>query len=118
MSGLLGRVLLDKMMPVCYNRFTLIKKEFVMRNLTAYIDQKNRWNAIFKGEQFEVKTVNGRIRVAQSIDSELSPENLTCDGELSRSQINARYRQLTAVAKELIALDPGTAQYMYEFSEA
>jgi hypothetical protein len=66
----------------------------------------------------DVRSHEGRKRVAQSIDSELSPENLTCDGELPRSQVNARYRQLTAAARELIALDASTAQYMYEFSEA
>lgn len=89
-----------------------------MRNLTAYVKQKNEWTAIFNGYPMDVRSHEGRKRIAQSIDAELSPENLTCDGELSRSQINARYRQLTAVAKELIALDPGTAKYMYEFSEA
>ena len=89
-----------------------------MTSLQAYINQKNKWNAIFKGEQFELETAQGRQRVAQSLDADLSPENLTCDGELPRSQVNARYRQLTAAARELIALDPSTAQYMYEFSEA
>lgn len=87
-----------------------------MRSLTAYVKQKNEWNAIFKGEQFEVKTAAGRRRIAQSIDAELSPENLTCDGELPRSQVQVRYRQLTAAAHDLIKLDPSTAQYMYEFS--
>lgn len=89
-----------------------------MKNLTAYIAKKNAWNALFKGSVLEVQTAEGRRRVAQNIDSELSPENLTCDGELSRSQVQARYQQLTAVAKELIKLDPSTAQYIYEFSEA
>lgn len=89
-----------------------------MRNLTAYIKQKNEWTAIFNGYPFEIKTAEGRKRVARSIDSELSPEHLTCDGELPRSQVQARYRQLTAAARDLIALDPSTAQYMYEFSEA
>ena len=28
------------------------------------------------------------------IECKLSPENLTCDGELSRSEINRRYRDL------------------------
>jgi hypothetical protein len=88
-----------------------------MKALNAYIDQKNRWNAIFKGTQYEVSTAEGRKRVAQSIDGELSPENLTCDGELPRSQVQARYRQLTGAAKDLIKLDPSVAQYMYEFSE-
>jgi hypothetical protein len=89
-----------------------------MRNLTAYMKQKNEWTAIFNGYPYEVKTAEGRKRLALTIDSELSPENLTCDGELSRSQVNARYRQLTAAARDLIALDASTAQYMYEFSEA
>jgi hypothetical protein len=87
-----------------------------MKALQAYIDQKNKWNAIFKGEQFEVKTAQGRQRVAQSIDADLSPENLTCDGELPRSQVQARYRALTAAAKDLIALDPAVQQYIYEFT--
>jgi hypothetical protein len=66
---------------------------------------------------YEVKTAEGRKRVAQSIDSALSPENLSCDGELPRSQVQARYRALTGAAKDLIKLDPSVAQYMYEFSE-
>jgi hypothetical protein len=86
-----------------------------MKALTAYIDQKNKWNAIFKGRQYEITTAQGRQEVAKSIDSELSPENLTCDGELPRSQVQARYRSLTAAAKDLIKLDPTVAKYMYEF---
>jgi hypothetical protein len=37
----------------------------------------------------------------------LSPENLTCDGELSRAQVQARYKELMAVAHDLAQLDPG-----------
>jgi hypothetical protein len=88
-----------------------------MKALQAYIEQQNKWNAIFKGEQFEVKTAQGRKRVAQSIDAALSPENLSCDGELPRSQVQARYRALTGAARDLIKLDPSTVQFMYEFSE-
>lgn len=89
-----------------------------MRNLTAYMEQKNKWQKLFKGPQYEIQTARGRQVVAACLDSDLSPENLTCDGELPRSQVQARYRQLTAAAKELIALDPGTAKFMYEFSES
>ena len=88
-----------------------------MKALQAYIDRKNQWNSMFKGEQYEIKTASGRKRVAQSIDCDLSPENLSCDGELPRSQVQARYRALTGAAKDLIKLDPSVAQYMYEFSE-
>ena len=87
-----------------------------MSALQKYIDRQNSWNAIFKGKQFEVKTAEGRKIVAEHIDSALSPENLTCDGELPRSQVQAKYRELTGAAKELIKLDPSVAKYMYEFS--
>jgi hypothetical protein len=88
-----------------------------MKALNAYIDQQNNWNAIFKGVPFEVHTAHGRKRVAQNIDAALSPENLSCDGELPRSQVQARYRSLTAAARDLVKLDPSMAQFMYEFSE-
>ena len=87
-----------------------------MKALQAYIDQKNKWNALFKGEQFETKTAKGRQRVADMIDAALSPENLTCDGELPRAEVARRYRELTAAAKDLVKLDPSMAQFMYEFS--
>ena len=85
-----------------------------MKALQAYIDQKNKWAAIFKGAQYEIKTAAGRQRVADSIDAELSPENLTCDGELPRSQVQARYRSLTAAARDLQKLDPSIK--FYEFA--
>jgi hypothetical protein len=90
-----------------------------MKALQAYIDKHNRWNSLFSGNVvvYEVKTADGRRRVAQSIDAALSPENLTCDGELSRTEVNRRYKELTSAAKDLIKLDPSVSQYMYEFSE-
>ena len=38
-----------------------------MTALQAYVSRKNKWNAIFKGEQFELDTAEGRQRVAQSL---------------------------------------------------
>ena len=85
-----------------------------MTALQAYINQKNKWNAIFKGEQFELETAQGRQRVAQSLDADLSPENLTCDGELSRAEINRRHKVLTAAATEFARMDPAAAKAIYE----
>lgn len=85
-----------------------------MKELKAYVEQKNKWNAIFKGRQFELQTAQGRQEVANSLDSDLSPENLTCDGELPRSQVQSKYRQLSRAAEQLMKLDP--AVKMYEFS--
>ena len=86
-----------------------------MKNLTAYLDQKNRWNAIFSAPALSLDTAEDRQRIAEIIDSELSPENLTCDGELSRTAVQQRYRQLTAAARELQQLDPAVT--FYEYSE-
>ena len=85
-----------------------------MNALQTYISNKNRWNAIFKGEQFELESAEGRKRVAQSLDADLSPENLTCDGELSRKEIEMRYRLLRDAAVQLAALDPVAAKAIYE----
>jgi hypothetical protein len=85
-----------------------------MKALQKYIDQKNHWNSIFKGEQYEITTHAGRQRVADMIDSALSPENLTCDGELPRAEVNRRYKELMTAAKQLKQLDPSVKFYEYE----
>ena len=90
-----------------------------MKALTTFIDNKNRYASLFKGQRteplYEIQTAQGRKRLAEVIDCALSPENLSCDGELSRTEVNRRYRELTAAARDLIKLDPTVAQYMYEF---
>jgi hypothetical protein len=77
-----------------------------MKQLQAYVDSKNKWNAIFGSKQYDLSNAADRKQLAECIDSELSPENLTCDGELSASQVRARYRSLITVANELRAFDP------------
>jgi hypothetical protein len=84
-----------------------------MKALNAYLDQKNKWNKLFKSKQYEIATAKGRQEVADCIDAELSPENLTCDGELPRSQVQARYRALTSAARDLQKLDPSVKFYEY-----
>ena len=87
-----------------------------MKALAKFIEQKNHWNSFFQGEQYEIATAAGRQRVADMIDSCLSPENLTCDGELPRSEVNRRYKELMTAAKQLRSLDP--AVKFYEYDEA
>jgi hypothetical protein len=77
-----------------------------MKQLQAYVDSKNKWNAIFGSKQYDLSNAADRKQLAECIDSELSPENLTCDGELTASQVRARYRSLITVANELRAFDP------------
>jgi hypothetical protein len=83
-------------------------------SLTAYVDRKNSFAKIFGSRQLSLQNATDRQAIADSIDSDLSPENLTCDGELSRSQVQARYKALTKAAKELQKLDPSVK--FYEFA--
>ena len=85
-----------------------------MKALQTFIDQKNHWNSFFKGKQYEIQTAKGRQEVADMIDSALSPENLTCDGELPRTEVNRRYRELVTAAKQLKKLDPAVTFYEYD----
>ena len=83
-------------------------------SLTAYVDRKNSFAKIFGSRQLSLQNAADRQAIADSIESDLSPENLTCDGELSRSQVQARYKALTKAAKELQKLDPSVK--FYEFA--
>ena len=85
-----------------------------MKALQNFVDQKNRWNSFFKGPQYTLNTKADRQALANMIDSALSPENLTCDGELSRTEVNRRYRELMTAAKQLKKLDPSVKFYEYE----
>jgi hypothetical protein len=83
--------------------------------LTSYVDRKNTFGKLFNSKftQLSLQNAADRQRIANMIDAELSPENLTCDGELSHSEVNARYNELMAVAKELQKLDPSVKFYDY-----
>jgi hypothetical protein len=83
-----------------------------MSSLVRYVAEQNTWNAIFGKPPYDLSVPADRVRLARRIDGELSPENLTCDGELSRSQVSRKYNQLIRVAEELQRLDPSV-----QFSE-
>jgi hypothetical protein len=84
-----------------------------MKDLNQYVARKNEWNAMFKGRVYDLSIALDRQAIANSIDADLSPENLTCDGELPRAQVIARAKFLNKAAKQLLALDPSIK--MYEF---
>jgi hypothetical protein len=84
-----------------------------MKALEAYVAEKNSWGKIFGNPPLSLDNAQDRQELASRIDAELSPENLTCDGELSRSQVQAKYTRLTRVAKELQKLDPTVKFYEY-----
>ena len=85
-----------------------------MKTLNAFIKAENAWGKIWGATPLEVKTSAGRQRVADVIDNKLSPENLTCDGELDAATVRKNYRLLTMAAKQLKQLDPSINFYEVE----
>ena len=72
-----------------------------MQALKEYVANKNQWNSIFGIAPLDLNDAMDRQQIAQSIDSELSPENLHCDGEISVSAANRKGQYLHRVLKEL-----------------
>ena len=79
--------------------------------IEQYVDQKNQWAGLFGGKKLSLLNKADRQRIADSLDADLSPENLTCDGELSRAEVQKRYNFLTRAAKELKSFDPSVEMY-------
>jgi hypothetical protein len=85
------------------------------KTLQAFVDQENQWSSMFNKNYQPLSLTNAqdRQRIASIIDSKLSPENLSCDGELPRAEVNRRYRQLSRCAKELLSIDPSVQIWEY-----
>ena len=86
-----------------------------MSALTDFVEQHNRWEAVLGRPPLSLAVAKDRQTIANMIDSNLSPEHLTCDGELSRSQVQKRYKQLITAAQQLLKVDPAVT--FYEYSE-
>ncbi len=84
-----------------------------MKALEKFLKDKNHWNSFFKGPQYSLNSAKDCQVVADMIDSALSPEKLTCVGELSRSEVNRRYKELMTAAKQLKKFDPEVTFYEY-----
>ena len=74
-----------------------------MKNLQHYIDNRNQWNSFFPNSKtitfpLDQKTVDS---LARSLDGDLSPENLHCDGEISQAEAQRKYNYYGRVIKEL-----------------
>jgi hypothetical protein len=81
--------------------------------LEAYVEHHNSFNRIFNGRSLSLLNAKDRQRIAEMIDAALSPENLSCDGELPRAEVNRRFRELTRCADQLRSIDPSVVIYEY-----
>lgn len=83
-----------------------------MRNLQAYVDRKNAWGKLFGSKPLVIGRDNQKI--ADSLDADLSPENISADGERPASEVRKLYKFYTAAARELVSIDSSVK--FYEFS--
>jgi hypothetical protein len=79
--------------------------------LEQYVERKNSWGKLFGSKPLSLLNAKDRQTIANSIDADMSPENLTCDGELSRSQVSQRVKFLSRCAEELLSIDPTVSFY-------
>ena len=84
-----------------------------MQALNEYVAQKNAWGKLFGSKTLDLNNAQDRKAIASSIDADLSPENLSCDGELPPSQVQAKYKRLSQCAQQLKKLDPTVEIYEY-----
>lgn len=85
-----------------------------MKALEKFVFDYNKFDVqFFKAKPLDLNKKADRQRIAEMIDCKLSPENLSCDGELSRAQVQKRYTALTNAARDLKKLDPTVKFYEY-----
>ena len=82
-----------------------------MKALNEYVEGRNRIRAMFKQRPLSLDNPRDRQQLADDISCSLSPENLTCDGELPRSVVQKKYAMLTRVRQQLERMDPAVAFY-------
>jgi hypothetical protein len=82
-------------------------------NLEHYVEQKNRFNTLFNKKHLSLLNPADRQSIADSLDSDLSPENLTCDGELRGAVVRQKHAYLTRCAEELLSIDSSVTFYEY-----
>ena len=84
-----------------------------MSALTDFVENENRYRNILNRPALSLAIAKDRQEIANCIDSALSPENLSCDGELSTAETNRRYRAYTTAARQLLQVDPSIRLYEY-----
>jgi hypothetical protein len=74
-----------------------------MKNLETYIERQNVWRGYANLPLFDINNLSAYdvTELSSSLSSDLSPENLHCDGEITITQARAKYAFYVKVAKEL-----------------
>lgn len=77
--------------------------------LESYIDQQNQWRSIFGHKPLSL--IKDAQKIADVINGDMSPENISCDGEIPLSKIRARRSHMYRVAREFASVHPSIEIY-------
>ena len=71
--------------------------------LKHHINHMNALNELFGRPTIDIGNITAADAqsIFNNIDGALSPENLTCDGELDRAEVDVRYNNLMEAAADL-----------------
>jgi hypothetical protein len=73
--------------------------------LKQYLDRANTLGKLFGDKEYDLNNVLDRRRLAEKLDCDLSPENLSCDGEVRGAALKHKYTFLTRALKQLEFLE-------------
>ena len=77
----------------------------MIQALEEYVAQQNSWNKIFDKTHVDIDVNNmSKLQaddLIRKLDSEMSPENLHCDGEISHAQAQQKFDYYTGVFEDL-----------------
>lgn len=72
-----------------------------MKALLKFVGDHNSFQRIFKQPELQISRQGDRKQIRQLLEGAMSPENLTCDGELRGHALNERVRFLNQVKADL-----------------
>lgn len=75
------------------------------KELLEFVEDNNKYRNYHNKAKFDIDVKSDRVELAEILASKLSPENLSCDGELPVSKQRIKYKILMKVRSQLIALD-------------
>jgi len=78
------------------------KEESKMNSsIQKYVDNINIWRDIMGKESLSLLNSKDCQMIADILESDMSPENITCDGEIRGAQVQQKLNYYTRCAKEL-----------------
>lgn len=88
-----------------------------MKHLSQFVEMQNRMSRVFNQPQIDVRAIDEKVAedLFQKLDSNLSPEHLTCDGERPLSEQRRFYKLYTGAIKDLQKMGFSPKQAVYNF---